>query len=198
MHWLRADGPQRDFERFVTDSTGRLLRSAYLMTSDLAEAEDLVQETLLRVARRWPKVRAMQHPAAYARRILVNLAIDGAGQRARHTGELAASARPGLPDRADRADVRAERDLRAVDTQEELLQALGTLPARQRAVIVLRYWEDLPEPEVAAILGCSAGTVKSTASRGLARLRSAVADGESGHPARARCAAVTSKGEITR
>ena len=195
MHWLRAGGPRRDFERFVTGSTGRLLRSAYLMTSDLAEAEDLVQETLLRVARRWPTVRAMEHPAAYARRILVNLAIDGAGQRARHTGELAASARPGLP---DRADVRAERDLRAVDTQEELLQALGTLPARQRAVIVLRYWEDLPETEVAAILGCSAGTVKSTASRGLARLRAAVAGGESGHPARARCAAVTSKGEITR
>jgi predicted RNA polymerase sigma factor len=81
MHWLRAGGPQRDFERFVTDSTGRLLRSAYLMTSDLAEAEDLVQETLLRVARRWPRVRAMEHPAAYARRILVNLVIDGAGTR---------------------------------------------------------------------------------------------------------------------
>ena len=195
MHWLRADGPQRDFERFVTDSTGQLLRSAYLMTSDLAEAEDLVQETLLRVARRWPKVRAMEHPAAYARRILVNLVIDGAGQRARHAGELAVSARPGQP---DRADARAERDLRDVDTQDELLQALGTLPARQRAVIVLRYWEDLPETQVAAILGCSAGTVKSTASRGLARLRAAVADGESGHPARAHCAAVTSKGEITR
>ena len=195
MHWLRADGPQRDFERFVTDSTGRLLRSAYLMTSDLAEAEDLVQETLLRVARRWPKVRAMEHPAAYARRILVNLVIDGAGQRPRRAGELAPSASPGL---ADRADIRAERDLRDVDTQEELLQALGTLPARQRAVIVLRYWEDLPETEVAAILGCSVGTVKSTASRGLARLRAAVAVGESGHPACAQCATVTSKGEITR
>jgi RNA polymerase sigma-70 factor (sigma-E family) len=195
MHWLRAGGPQRDFERFVTDSTSRLLRSAYLMTSDLAEAEDLVQETLWRVARRWPKVRAMEHPAAYARRILVNLVIDGAGQRARHAGELAASGRPGP---SDPADIRAERDLRDVDTQDELLQVLGTLPARQRAVIVLRYWEDLPETEVAAILGCSAGTVKSTASRGLARLRAAVADGESGHPARAHCAAVTSKGEITR
>jgi sigma-70-like protein len=87
MHWLRAGGPQRDFERFVTDSTSRLLRSAYLMTSDLAEAEDLVQETLWRVARRWPKVRAMEHPAAYARRILVNLVIDGAGQRASPSGK---------------------------------------------------------------------------------------------------------------
>ena len=195
MHWLRAGGAQRDFERFVTGSTGRLLRSAYLMTSDLAEAEDLVQETLLRVARRWPEVRAMEYPAAYARRILVNLAIDGAGQRARHAGELAAPARPGPP---DRADARAERDLRAVDTQDELLQALAALPARQRAVIVLRYWDDLPETQVAAILGCSAGTVKSTASRGLARLRAAVAGGESGHRARAWCAAVTSKGETTR
>jgi RNA polymerase sigma-70 factor (sigma-E family) len=193
MQWLRAGAPQREFERFVAEWTDPLLRTAYLMARDLAEAEDLVQETLLRVARRWPRVRAMDHPAAYARRILVNLAIDGADQRARRTGELAMA---GSQSTADLADSRAERDLRAVDAQEELLNALAGLPPRQRAVIILRYWEDLPETEVAAILGCSAGTVKSTASRGLARLRDAVNAGASGHPALSREA--MSSEEITR
>ncbi|HEY1915100.1 MAG TPA: sigma-70 family RNA polymerase sigma factor [Streptosporangiaceae bacterium] len=108
----------------------------------------------------------MDHPAAYARRTLVNLAIDGAGQRARRTAELGVlQAVAALP------DSHAEQDLQAVDTQAELLSLLAGLPARQQAVIVLRYWEDLPETDVAAILGCSVGTVKSTASRGLARLR---------------------------
>jgi RNA polymerase sigma-70 factor (sigma-E family) len=178
MQWLRAGEPRREFERFVTDWTDRLLRTAYLMTWDLAEAEDLVQETLLRVARRWHKVRAMDQPAAYARRILVNLAIDGAEQRGRRTGELAVPGSVGL---GDRADSHAERDLQAVDTQAELLRALACLPARQRAVLILRYWEDLRETDVAAILGCSAGTVKSTASRGLARLREVVSAGASDH-----------------
>ena len=168
MQWLRAAGPRREFDRFVTDWADQLLRTAYLVTWDLAEAEDLVQETLLRVARRWHKVRGMDHPAANARRILINLAIDGAEQRARRTGELAAPDSVGVE---DQADSRADRDLQAVDNQAELLRALATLPARQRAVIILRYWADLPETEVAAILGCSTGTVKSTASRGLARLR---------------------------
>jgi RNA polymerase sigma-70 factor (sigma-E family) len=142
------------------------------MASDLTEAEDLVQETLLQVARRWNRIRSMDHPAAYARRVLVNLAIDGTPRRARRHGEL------GLADAARLADLRdgrAERALCAVDTKAELIAALAGLPARQRAVIVLRYWEDLPEADVAAILGCSTGTVKSTASRGLTRLRQVLA-----------------------
>jgi RNA polymerase sigma-70 factor (sigma-E family) len=179
MDWLRAGQARREFERFVTDWTDHLLRTGYLMAWDLAEAEDLVQETLLRVARRWTRVRSMDHPAAYARRILVNLAIDGAERRARRNGELDLADAPPL---ADHADKRAERELGAVDTQAELLAALAQLPVRQRAVIVLRYWEDLPEAEVAVILGCSAGTVKSTASRGLVRLREALSSGQSGHP----------------
>jgi RNA polymerase sigma-70 factor (sigma-E family) len=168
MQWLRANAARREFESFVTDSTGPLLRTAFLMARDLAEAEDLVQETFLRVARHWPRVCAMNHPAAYARRVLVNLVIDGAERRSRRTGEL-----DGRQRALDWSDGRAERDLAAVDVHAELLAALAGLPTRQRAVIVLRYWEDLPEAEVAAILGCSAGTVKSTASRGLARLREA-------------------------
>jgi RNA polymerase sigma-70 factor (sigma-E family) len=154
--------PSPDFDRFVADTTDGLLRTAYLIVWDLPEAEDLVQETLLRVAKRWPRVRRMDHPPAYARRILVNLALDGAGRRSRRAAELAA-APP-----AERADDRWHPS--AIETSDELVRALATLPPRQRAVLVLRYFLDLPEAEVAAALQCSLGTVKSTASRGLARL----------------------------
>jgi RNA polymerase sigma-70 factor (sigma-E family) len=163
MEWLRARSSRQEFERFVTDRSGSLLQTAYLMAGNLAEAEDLVQETLLRVARHWPKVRAMEYPAAYARRVLVNVALDGAERRAPPAGE--------------------QRDLYGVDAQQELLGALGALTARQRAIILLRYWEDLPEADVAEILGCSVGTVKSTASRGLARLRAIIRNDASGYRA---------------
>jgi RNA polymerase sigma-70 factor (sigma-E family) len=186
MRWLRAGAARWEFERFVADSADRLLRTGYLMSSDLPEAEDLVQETLLRVARRWHRVRSMEHPAAYARQVLINLAIDGAPGRARRHGEIGL---PGTARLADLRDTRAERALHAIDSRAELLAALAQLPPRQRAVIVLRYWEDLPEAEVAAILGCSAGTVKSTASRGLTRLRRALAGQQPGQAARGTSAA---------
>jgi RNA polymerase sigma-70 factor (sigma-E family) len=179
MEWLRARSSRQEFERFVTDRSGSLLQTAYLMAGNLAEAEDLVQETLLRVARHWPKVRAMEYPAAYARRVLVNVALDGAERRARRAGELAASD----GDATDLADTRAQRELYGVDAQLELLGALGALTARQRAIILLRYWEDLPETDVAEILGCSVGTVKSTASRSLARLRAIIRNDASGYRA---------------
>jgi RNA polymerase sigma-70 factor (sigma-E family) len=150
-----------DFDRFVAGSTAGLLRTAYLIVWDLQEAEDLVQETLVRVAKRWSHVRGMEHPAAYARRILLNLALDGKGRRNRNrlelTGEL-----PEIPTAVDATS--------AVDAHDELVRALGSLAPRQRAVLVLRYFLDLPEAEVAEALQCSLGTVKSTASRALARL----------------------------
>jgi RNA polymerase sigma-70 factor (sigma-E family) len=179
MEWLRTRSSRQEFERFVTDRSGSLLQTAYLMAGNLAEAEDLVQETLLRVARHWPKVRTREYPAAYARRVLVNVALDGAERRARRAGELAASD----SDATDLADTRAQRELYGVDAQQELLGALGALTARQRAIILLRYWEDLPEADVAEILGCSVGTVKSTASRSLARLRAIIRNGASGYRA---------------
>ena len=148
----------------MAESADALLRTAYLVAWDLTEAEDLVQECLLAVARRWPRVRRMEHPHAYARRVLVNLALDGTDRRARRRNELGhrdPAAIDAVPDAA------SERRLQSVDARSELLQALGSLPPRQRAVLVLRYFEDLPEAQVAAALGCSVGTVKSTASRGL-------------------------------
>jgi RNA polymerase sigma-70 factor (sigma-E family) len=159
------------FERFVDGCASGLLRTAYLLTWDLAEAEDLVQETFLRVARRWPRVRRMDQPVAYARRILVNLAVDDAKRRSRRRSELDVADSMRLVAYADEASARV---LGAVDERAELLGALGVLAPRQRAVLVLRYFEDLSEAQVAVILGCSLGTVKSTASRGLARLREAI------------------------
>ncbi len=147
-----------DFDRFVADSAEVLQRTAYLVVGDLHEAEDLVQETLFRVAKRWPKVSRMDHPAAYARRILVNLALRGRPKQSRRRAELSET---GPVDPADPAPF---------DTDDELHAALMALPPRQRAVLVLRYYLDLPDAEVAAALRCSLGTVKSTASRGLARL----------------------------
>jgi RNA polymerase sigma-70 factor (sigma-E family) len=155
-----------DFDRFVAGNTDTLLRTAYLIAGDLGEAEDLVQDTLFEVARRWPRVRRMEHPTAYARRILVNRAVGGAKRRARRRQELATGPPP-------------ERALPVlagiqIGEHDELIGALAALPPRQRAVIVLRYFLDLPEAEVAAALKCSLGTVKSTASRGLARLELAL------------------------
>ena len=141
------------------------------MAWDPVEAEDLVQECLLAVARRWPRVRAMAHPHAYARRVLVNLALDGAKRRARRRQELVADGAATLDAVADES---AARRLHAVGVRAELIQVLGTLPPRQRAVLVLRYFEDLSEAQVAELLGCSVGTVKSTASRGLNRLQAAL------------------------
>lgn len=149
-----------DFDRFVAENTDGLVRTAYLIVWDLAEAEDLVQETLIKVAKRWPKVSRMDHPVAYARRILVNLALDGSPRRLRQRAELS-EAQPREPPAPAAAPL---------DTHDDLYTALAELPPRQRAVLVLRYFLDLPEAEVASALRCSLGTVKSTASRGLARL----------------------------
>jgi RNA polymerase sigma-70 factor (sigma-E family) len=151
-----------DFESFVTDNADGLLRTAYLIVGDLPEAEDLVQETLMKVARRWPRVRRMERPVAYARRILVNLAVRGAERRTRSRRELAGAAPADLATEATEAT--------ALEVRDELMAALAELPLRQRSVLVLRYFLDLPEAEVAAALQCSLGTVKSTAARGLARL----------------------------
>jgi RNA polymerase sigma-70 factor (sigma-E family) len=154
-----------DFDNFVAAHVDDLLRTAYLIVWDEGEAEDLVQECLLKVARRWPRVRRMEQPQAYARRILVNLTLDGARRRAQRRREL----EPGMPPILSAID-----PLQTLETRAELLEALGQLHERQRAVLVLRYFNDLTEAQVADVLGCSPGTVKSSASRGLARLREAL------------------------
>src|SRR5271154_486866 len=88
MEWARNRAASREFERFTAQASESLLRTGFLMTGNAKDAEDLVQETLLRVARRWNRVRSMDHPAAYARRILINLVLDDAGRRSRQQAEL--------------------------------------------------------------------------------------------------------------
>lgn len=162
----RRERVHEEFEHFVTESSDRLLRTAYLVVWDLGEAEDLVQECLSKLARRWPRVRVMDQPYAYARRILVNLALDGALRRSRRRGELAIEPGGDQP-----VDGRSESGLRQVEDAATLIPALGQLPPRQRAVLVLRYFEDLTEEQTAAMLGCSVGTVKATTSHAFSRLR---------------------------
>jgi RNA polymerase sigma-70 factor (sigma-E family) len=156
-----------DFDRFVAGTAASLLRTAYLISGEIHEAEDLVQEALIKTAKRWHRVSRMEQPAAYTRRILVNLALDGSTKRGRHRDELADPESP-----SDGSSHNGHAD--EVGTRDELVQALATLAPRQRAVLVLRYFLDLPEAEVASALDCSLGTVKSTASRGLARLEEAL------------------------
>ena len=148
-----------DFDRFVADNANGLVRTAYLMVGDLHEAEDLMQETLFKVASKWPRVSSMENPVAYTRRTLVNLALHGSPKRSRNRAELK------VTPPAETASNAAHLDI-----HDELFDALAALPPRQRAALVLRYFLDLPEADVAAALGCSLGTVKSSTSRGLKRL----------------------------
>jgi RNA polymerase sigma-70 factor (sigma-E family) len=151
---------QRAFEAFVAEASGRLMRTAYLMSGDRGHAEDLVQATLLRTARRWP--RARREPEAYARRVLVNLAKDRWRTLRRRVTEVAGVAvDASLPETPE--DDLLER--------EHLLASVRELPAGQRAVLVLRFFDDLSVAETAATLDCSEGTVKSQTSRALVRMR---------------------------
>jgi RNA polymerase sigma-70 factor (sigma-E family) len=158
------------FESFVAGHSDNLLRTAHLVVWDIGEAEDLVQECLLRVARRWSRVGTMAFPAAYARRILVNLALDTSRRRSRRRSELSG---PSVAGTVDPEDPTARQLFTDVEARTVLLSVVGDLPPRQRAVLVLRYFEDLTEAQTAELLGCSIGTVKSTASHSIDRMRKA-------------------------
>jgi RNA polymerase sigma-70 factor (sigma-E family) len=154
--------PQASFDAFVNANLNGLLRTAFLITWDPKEAEDIVQESLLKVASQWSRVRSMRQPLAYARRVLINLALDEAKSRAQRSAELD---EPAIEIGAD------SLELARLESRAELVAALRTLAPRQRAVIVSRYFLDLSEAETAQALNCSIGTVKSTSSKALARLR---------------------------
>jgi RNA polymerase sigma-70 factor (sigma-E family) len=150
---------ERAFEDFVARAGDRLLRSAVLLVGDRGTAEDLVQGALERTYRHWPRVSSGQ-PEAYVRRALVNAAASRWRRRGVREVPLDATHEVTVADDRDRLALR-----------DGLIRALLTLPARQRAVLVLRYFDDMSEADVAATLGCSVGSVKSQASRGLVRLR---------------------------
>jgi RNA polymerase sigma-70 factor (sigma-E family) len=146
------------FEEFVAVRSGRLLRTAYLLTHDWARAEDLLQTALARAWLAWGRIRT--HPDPYVRKIMVN--TYASWWRRRWTSEAPTDRVP---------DQIAADGYLAVDERDALWRALRRLPKRQRAVIVLRYFEDLSEVEIAETLGCAVGTVKSQASKALAKLR---------------------------
>ncbi|MGW1724403.1 SigE family RNA polymerase sigma factor [Streptomyces sp. NPDC002306] len=152
---------EAQYEEFVRARWSRLVRTAYLLTGDVHHAEDLTQTALAKAYRSWWRVSRSDNPEAYVRRMLVTCNSDRF--RKRRVGEALTSA---PPERAGRDEA-----VRRVDERGALLAALAELPPRQRAVVVMRYWEDLSEAEVADVLGCSPGTVKSQASKALAKLR---------------------------
>ncbi|MEV6103202.1 SigE family RNA polymerase sigma factor [Streptomyces sp. NPDC051940] len=149
------------FQEFVRARWPRLVRTAYLLTGDVHDAEDLAQMALAKAYRSWPRVRRSDNVDAYVRRMLVSCNSDRF--RKRRVRERLTDIPPDGPARQDTESRTEERQL--------LMAALAELPPRQRAVVVLRYWDDYSEGEVAEILGCSPGTVKSQAAKGLARLR---------------------------
>jgi RNA polymerase sigma-70 factor (sigma-E family) len=151
---------QDSFREFVETRWGGFLRTAFLLVGDPGHAEDLVAEVCTRLWFVWPRLRD-EAPDAYARRALTNAATSW--RRRRWHGELPV---PDFPDRSTSEDLG-----RVVVERDALQRALNSLPARQRAAVVLRVVEDLSESEVARALGCSVGTVKSLTSRGMARLR---------------------------
>jgi RNA polymerase sigma-70 factor (sigma-E family) len=154
-----------DFDDFVTFRSPRLLRVAYLLTRDWNEAEDLLQTALMKAWFAWGRLE--YEPEAYVRRIIATTFISW--RRRKWTSEFSQAEPPEhtVPD-----------GTAAIDDRHRLWPALGRLPKRQRAVLVLRFFEDLTEAQVAVELGISIGTVKSQTSRALAKLRedSAFAD----------------------
>jgi RNA polymerase sigma-70 factor (sigma-E family) len=154
-----AEGEQdeADFRRFVEASQLSLMRTAWLLTGDRWLAEDLVQTALTATYVRWKQVEV---PEAYARTALMRDAVRGRRRRQleQPNAEVPDQA---LPDSADDAA-----------TAHTVRQALAALPVDQRAVLVLRYWSGCTEGEIADVLGCRPGTVKSRATRALAALRS--------------------------
>ncbi|TYB55036.1 SigE family RNA polymerase sigma factor [Nonomuraea sp. PA05] len=153
------------FREFVAGHQQALMRTAYLLTGDPHLAEDLLQSVLLKVLRRWSGLSRVEHPEAYARKALVNQYISWRRMR-RTTAELSSAAPPERPYSSEDSTL-----VRVV-----MRQALLRLPPRQRAVIVLRYYEDRTERETAELLSCSVGTVKSQAHYALAKLRELAPD----------------------
>jgi RNA polymerase sigma-70 factor (sigma-E family) len=154
------------FAEYVRARGEHLLRVAVLLTGDWHAAEDLVQASLVKLYRAWPRLDTAADPDAYLRRIMVN--TQRSWWRARWRRETPAAVLPEtlLPGSVTGDDVAERHALGAL-----VRQALVRLPRRQRAVLVLRYCEDLPEAEVARLLGCSVGAVKTHAHRGLRALR---------------------------
>ncbi len=178
---MGADRAAADLELFLAERGEALLRTAVLLAGGREAGEDLLQAALERLLRRWRAIEG--DPEGYLRRTLYHLAADDWRQQQVWRKRLWLL-RPGAG-----ADVDGTAE---VDLRDSLVRLLMQLPPRQRAVIVARYWEQLSEAESAQVLGCSVGTVKSAASRGLRRLRElsesrGLGERAAHGPARGRC-----------
>jgi RNA polymerase sigma-70 factor (sigma-E family) len=151
-----------EFSEFAHSRWPGLVRLAYGITGDRGHAEDLAQTALANAYAYWRRVSRADDPDAYLRRIVVN-AHRGSMRRRRVGEQLTASPPDAFAPQSDPASVHGDR--------ASIIAALAALPRRQREVVVVRFWLDLTEVQVAASLGCSVGTVKSQASRALAKLR---------------------------
>jgi RNA polymerase sigma-70 factor (sigma-E family) len=157
-----AGGPEGDrLDRLLAERGDHLLHAAIALTGSRLDAEDLLQAAVERLLRRRRRIDDLE---AYLRQVLYNLAVDG--WRRRGAWHRIRRLLPSAPDDGTGPD-----PVTTVDLRDALFRALRELPPRQRAVLVLRYWEQLTQTETAELLGCSEGTVKSAASRGLAMLR---------------------------
>jgi RNA polymerase sigma-70 factor (sigma-E family) len=161
-----AEEFDEQFTAFVRSRGEHHLRMATLLTGNPGAAEDLVQTSLLQLYRAWSRIDTSGEPDAYLRRIMLN--TRRSWWRARWRQETPV---PEVPEAAALEDAAERHAVGAL-----VRQALARLPRQQRAVLVLRYCEDLPEAEVASLLGCSAGTVKTHAHRGLRALRESLGD----------------------
>ncbi len=163
MSFTRTSSDAPTFEEYAGAAWPRLYRSAYLLTGNHADSEDVAQQTLIKAHRSWSRVSGSDSPDAYVRRILTNTFLSDRRPRRRQLEVL-----------TDTPPEPAHQTTGDDEHRMVLWPHVGQLPPRQRAVIVLRYYEDLSEAEIAEALGCSRGTVKSTAHRALKALRAAV------------------------
>ncbi|HEY7225292.1 MAG TPA: SigE family RNA polymerase sigma factor [Micromonosporaceae bacterium] len=151
------------FRDFAMQRLGNLSQLAYLLTGDHHAAEDLLQDALVVVARRWKQVAKADNPVAYVRQILYHEFVSSWRRNRWRRSEITSDQLPEPSPHADEAGV--------VDRRIVMKRALRRLTPRQRAVVVLRFYEDLSEADAAAVLGCSVGTVKSQTAYALRRLR---------------------------
>lgn len=160
------------FDDYLQQRLPALLRYATVVTCDPHLAQDVVQEALARAQGRWRRIRELDQPEAYLKRMILNEFLSWRRRWVRRRTDP-------LPD-----DVATVADpATAVVQRQELLALVAALPPRQRAVIALRFYEDRTDPEIAALLGCSLGTVRSLSSRGVASLRSALCPADAPPPA---------------
>ncbi|MET8229385.1 SigE family RNA polymerase sigma factor [Micromonospora sp. NPDC005298] len=151
------------YEEFADTRLAPLLRYAVMLTGDPHQAQDLVQETMVRVQLNWRRVVRADSPERYVRRMLTNQYVDWKRGSWMRRVLLRGEPDESVPASADHAQSAVDRD--------QIWSWLSRLPRRQRATLVLRYYEDLPDAEIAEILGCAVGTVRSSISRALATLR---------------------------